>query len=183
MQVNAIVNGNICIHVGWSCWNHTIQLSSLCQDAKRFGNQALQFLPQLGSRGNANGTAAALHLTLALLGGHRRWLWRWKPEWRTSCGMIIHCYYSLSFCMIYDSLMTIEICSSSSCNSCSGLWTWHEKSLPTSLGISQCEFPHIFSRLVCFQHCKFMYKSDHKLNLLIQNPSYTCHKQLGSNGI
>ena len=48
------------------------QLSSLCQDAKRFGNQALQFLPQLGSRGNANGTAAALHLTLALLGGHRR---------------------------------------------------------------------------------------------------------------
>ena len=42
------------------------------EDAKRFGNQALQFLPQLGSRGNANGTAAALHLTLALLGldGH-----------------------------------------------------------------------------------------------------------------
>ena len=40
------------------------------QEAKRFAQQALHFLP-LNPRGNANGTAAALHLTLALLGAAR----------------------------------------------------------------------------------------------------------------
>lgn len=37
------------------------------QESKRLASQALQVLPS-SSRGNANGTAAAVHLTLALLG-------------------------------------------------------------------------------------------------------------------
>ncbi|CAK9011877.1 unnamed protein product [Durusdinium trenchii] len=42
------------------------------EEARRFGAQAQQLLPKLGPRGQSNGTAAALHLTLALLGvdGH-----------------------------------------------------------------------------------------------------------------
>lgn len=42
--------------------------STACQEARRFGAQAQQLLPKLGPRGQSNGTAAALHLTLALLG-------------------------------------------------------------------------------------------------------------------
>ncbi|CAE7281104.1 Ttc39c [Symbiodinium sp. CCMP2592] len=42
------------------------------EEALRFAAEAAALLPSLGSRGNSNGTAAALHLTMALLGveGH-----------------------------------------------------------------------------------------------------------------
>ncbi|CAK9023892.1 Tetratricopeptide repeat protein 39A (TPR repeat protein 39A) [Durusdinium trenchii] len=48
------------------------RLQGAFEEARRFGAQAQQLLPKLGPRGQSNGTAAALHLTLALLGvdGH-----------------------------------------------------------------------------------------------------------------
>lgn len=111
MQVNAIVNGNICIHVGWSCWNHTaIIVVPGCEALRK---PSLAIPTSTWQPGQCQWHCCSVTSDFGIT--------RWPPKmivamktrvtnqlWndRYICRnerlmMMIHCYYSLLYYMIH----------------------------------------------------------------------------------